>query len=76
MTNDQTVLDQVSTSTTMQSFVPAARDVLSDGAYSYTTRTGGTISADTKQETDAAKLEKTRWNEYQTANVNDFPDPY
>ncbi len=77
---DQLIKDEVATTAIINAFptdgVTTAVGTIAGGALSLNQRTGGKVASDTKSATDAATQEKTRWSEYQTDTVTDFPAPF
>lgn len=78
-TTGQTIKQEVATTSTIKNFSEASGargDIVDQDVYSAETRTGGETTAETKQKTDSAAGEKTRWGDYQTTNQTDFPAPF
>lgn len=77
MSGDQTIKEEVATGTAIGNFTSAnLTGTLDKGVYSYSERSGGTQTMETKTATDAAKLEKARWNEFSNETVTDFTPPF
>jgi uncharacterized protein (UPF0333 family) len=77
MTGDQTIVEEVATGNEITGFTDKTIvGTVAKDTYSYSKRSGSEQTMETKQATDAATQEKTRWGDYQTETVEDFGDPY
>ena len=76
MEGNQTIITEVATGADIEQFGIDSERTLDKGVYSLNSREGGTITAESKVATDAAKEELTRWNEYQDTTVDDFEAPF
>ncbi|MBU1998951.1 MAG: hypothetical protein KKE64_05595 [Candidatus Omnitrophica bacterium] len=76
---DQTITTEVATTAAMSGIFTRAgvtsSDVVGQGAYSSSVRSGVPVTSETQSKTESAKLEKTRLSEYDGKTVTDYPDP-
>jgi len=75
MLGDQTVYSEVGTTNAMSDFAlngQTVKGTLGSDAYSYTSKTGGVMTSESKARTDSADTEKTRFTQYNASTVDDF----
>jgi len=80
MTTNQTIIEGVATSSTIDTYRPAqltekAEDVVGGGVYSYSKRKGGKSTTTMQSKTDSAGAEKTRASDFTKDKVADFTFP-
>ncbi len=78
MDGDQTIQTEVATTSTISGVLPAgltSKAVADKDVYSYSERSGATVTSETQVKTESAKLEQTRLSEYEGKTVTDFSDP-
>ena len=77
MEGDQIIKEEVATDATINNYVPAgmtaARGTVDQGVYSLSERSGATQVAETRSNTDAAAIERTRAEEYQRDEAAALP---
>jgi len=73
MTGTQTIAEETASDATITAFASNARgDLIDQGVYSSSERTGGQQVSETQAKTDASAGEETRASEYQNTDVGDF----
>lgn len=73
LNDDQTIVEEVATGEEIEDFTEEAiTGTVDKGVYSYSSRTGGEVTATTQKATDSATQEITRWDDYQTDAVENF----
>jgi hypothetical protein len=75
MTSDQVIKEEVATTTTgkgISNFVSGLTGTIDKGVYSYSSRTGGDSTMESKTATDAATEEKFKFADHPTGTVSDF----
>ncbi|MBL7130228.1 MAG: hypothetical protein ISS45_02280 [Candidatus Omnitrophica bacterium] len=80
MSSDQIIYSEVnSTGDEIGALLPGteeSEDVFAHGVHSWEERTGGKVTTEVKQKTEAAANETFRWDEYDTTEVVNFADPF